>query len=82
VLRANRWIWAAITMPVRNVSEIERAIPAFAAEPGGGLIVVPPTPAAAEREVINRLAAQNRLPVIYQDRSFVTPRRARAPPDA
>ncbi len=60
----------SVDMPVRNVDEIERAIPAFAAEPNSGLIVAPPSYSHAEREAINRLAVQHRLPVIYQDRSF------------
>ncbi len=60
-----------IEMPVRNTSEIERAIPAFAAEPGGGLIVLPPPLAGTERKLLNGLAIRYGLPVIYQDRSFV-----------
>jgi putative tryptophan/tyrosine transport system substrate-binding protein len=58
-------------MLVRNVDEIESAIPAFAAEPNGGLMVLPPPPVASERETINRLAIRYRLPVSYQDPNFV-----------
>ena len=36
----------------------------------GGLIVVPPPPTGSERELINRLAIQYRMPAIYQDKSF------------
>jgi putative ABC transport system substrate-binding protein len=59
-----------IKTPYRNAEEIGRAIVAFAAEPDGGLIVVPPAPLSSERQVINRMAVQYRLPVIYQDRSL------------
>jgi putative tryptophan/tyrosine transport system substrate-binding protein len=45
-------------------------IVAFAADPASGLIVVPPPRPDSERQVINRLAIQYRLPVIYQDRTF------------
>ena len=61
-----------ITIPYRNTVDITTAIDAFAAEPNGGLIVSPPPPSAANRETIVWLAAQHRLPAIYQDRSFVT----------
>jgi putative ABC transport system substrate-binding protein len=59
-----------IDMPVRNPEEIERAIPAFAAERGGGLIVTPPPLPGPDRKLINGLAIRYQLPVIYQDRSF------------
>jgi putative ABC transport system substrate-binding protein len=59
----------AVKMPVRNVSEIERAIPGFAAEPNGSLIIVPPQPSGPEREAINRLALRHSLPSVYQDRT-------------
>ena len=58
-----------IKTPVRNIDEIERAIAAFAAEPDGGLIIMPPPLLIPERQLINRLAVRYRLPVIYQDRS-------------
>jgi putative tryptophan/tyrosine transport system substrate-binding protein len=61
----------AVKMPVRNVAEIESAIPDFAAEPNGGLIIVPPQPSGPEREAINRLALRHRLASVYQDRSQV-----------
>lgn len=60
-----------VEAPVRNADEIGLKIAAFAAEPGGGLIVLPPPFLPAERQLINRLAIQRRLPVIYQDRNFV-----------
>jgi putative ABC transport system substrate-binding protein len=55
----------AIKMPYLDAIDIVRAIDAFAAEPNGGLIVVPTTPTAANRALINRLAMQHRLPTIY-----------------
>jgi putative tryptophan/tyrosine transport system substrate-binding protein len=58
-----------VKIPVQNVEDIERAVSAFA-EPGGGLIVLPPPLLPPEREVLNRVAVHYRLPVIYQDRSF------------
>jgi putative tryptophan/tyrosine transport system substrate-binding protein len=54
--------------PVHNIAEIERATDALAAEPNGGLIVVPPLLARAYRELILRLAVRHRLPVIVSDR--------------
>jgi putative tryptophan/tyrosine transport system substrate-binding protein len=45
-------------------------IDSFAADAHGGLIVLPPPPAAADRGAILRLAAQHRLPAIYQNTSF------------
>jgi putative tryptophan/tyrosine transport system substrate-binding protein len=50
--------------PVRQATEIERAIVAFAAEPDGGLIMMSPTPTDVARESINRLTVQYRLPSI------------------
>jgi len=61
----------AIKLPFRDALDIVHGIEAFAAEPNGGLIVMPPPPTAANRAVILRLAAQHRLPAIYQARSYV-----------
>jgi putative tryptophan/tyrosine transport system substrate-binding protein len=60
-----------IDIPVRNIGEIERSISAFAAQPGGGLIVLPPPLLGPQRKLINGLAIRYGLPVIYQERSFV-----------
>jgi putative ABC transport system substrate-binding protein len=68
---AAQYAVAAIRTPVHNATAIERAIEALAAEPNGGLILVPPPLLLAHRELINRLAVQHRLPAIYQDRYFV-----------
>jgi putative ABC transport system substrate-binding protein len=59
-----------IEIPVRNTDEIERAIPAFATQPGGGLIVLPPAILGPQRKLLNGLAIRYGLPVIYQDRAF------------
>jgi putative tryptophan/tyrosine transport system substrate-binding protein len=71
-LAAAQYAVTAIRTPVRNAAAIERAIEAFAGEPNGGLILVPPPLLAAHRELINRLAVQHQLPTIYQDRHFAT----------
>src|SRR5262249_27160123 len=55
----------AIKPPVRNVVGIVRAIDAFAAEPNGGLIVLPPAPTTTVRDTIFQLTAEHRLPAIY-----------------
>src|SRR5262245_324045 len=58
----------AIRTPYRNAAELERALDAFAAEPNGGLVMVPPPPALGHREVVNRLAIKYRLPAIYSSK--------------
>jgi putative tryptophan/tyrosine transport system substrate-binding protein len=60
----------AIRTPYRTAAELERAIDAFAVEPNGGLVMVPPPPSLSNRELINRLALKYRLPTIYSFRSF------------
>ncbi len=67
---AAQYAVAATRAPVRDGAEIERAIAAFAAEPNGGLIVLPPPRLSADRELINRLAIRHRLPAIYFDRRY------------
>jgi putative ABC transport system substrate-binding protein len=62
----------AIQTPYRNSAELERAIDAFAAEPNGGLVMVPPPPSGSARELINRLALKYRLPAIYPGKAFAT----------
>jgi ABC-type uncharacterized transport system substrate-binding protein len=54
----------------RNDGEIGTAIETFAAEPNGGLVVVPPGIVGAERELVLRLARERRLPAIYPYRAF------------
>ena len=57
---------------VRDASEIERGITAFAREPNGGLIVPVPSSVTLHRELLITLAARHRLPAIYAARFFVT----------
>jgi putative tryptophan/tyrosine transport system substrate-binding protein len=54
----------------RNPIDIVRGIDAFAAEPNGSLILVPPAPTAANRETIIQLAAEHRLPSFYPFKGF------------
>jgi putative ABC transport system substrate-binding protein len=60
-----------VKTPVRNSFEIVRAIDAFALEPNGGLVVLPPSPTPAVRETIFQLAAQHRLPTFFFSRNDV-----------
>jgi putative ABC transport system substrate-binding protein len=60
----------AIRTPARDAEEIDHSISAFAAKPDGGLLVVPPTPAFANVELIFQLATKYRLPAIYPTRGF------------
>jgi putative tryptophan/tyrosine transport system substrate-binding protein len=70
--------WAAdvlgvkvILMPYRDAVDIARTIDAFAAQPNGGLFVNPVTAAnRANRETINRLSVEHRLPTIYTTRLY------------
>jgi putative tryptophan/tyrosine transport system substrate-binding protein len=61
---------SVIQAPVRNSSEIGRAIVAFAAESNGALILVPPPLALSSRQLVVRLAVQHQLPSIFPVRSF------------
>jgi putative tryptophan/tyrosine transport system substrate-binding protein len=56
---------------VRNVGEMERAIPEFAREPNSGLIVPGSYLAIVNRGAIFALAAQHRLPAVYPFGFFV-----------
>ena len=60
-----------VSMAVKDASEIERAIIAFAHEPNGGLIVLPDVTTGANRNLIVRLAATYGLPAVYSYR-YVT----------
>ena len=59
-----------IGVPYRDPFDLVRGIDEFATEPNGGLIIVPPTPTVEGRQTVFRLAAQHRLPTIYQARQF------------
>jgi putative ABC transport system substrate-binding protein len=61
-----------ISVGVRDASEIERGIAAFAREANGGLIVPVPSSVTLHRELLITLAARHRLPAIYSARFFVT----------
>jgi ABC-type uncharacterized transport system substrate-binding protein len=55
---------------VRDASEIERAIGAFASSANGGLIVTASPLAAIHRNLIIALAARHKLPAVYYERSY------------
>ena len=61
-----------IALSVHTAAEIERAVSEFAAEPNGGLIVVPHAVTVEHRNVILELAAKYRLPALYPLRNFAT----------
>jgi putative tryptophan/tyrosine transport system substrate-binding protein len=55
-----------------NAAELEREIDSFAAEPNGGLIVIPGTFTSTRdnRDLIRRLAENHRLPTVHWDNSY------------
>jgi putative tryptophan/tyrosine transport system substrate-binding protein len=59
----------AIKTPVRNAIDVVRAVDAFAAEPNGGLLVLPPPPSTAIRDAILQLAIRHRLPAIFSSQT-------------
>jgi len=59
-----------ITVPVRNISEIEPAIAMLAQTPDTGLIVSPDSFTQAHDKLIVTLASKYRMPAIYGNRSF------------
>jgi putative tryptophan/tyrosine transport system substrate-binding protein len=56
---------------VRDASEIERAVAAFARLSNGGLIVTGSALAVVHRDLIVTLAARHKLPAVYFQRQFV-----------
>jgi putative tryptophan/tyrosine transport system substrate-binding protein len=56
---------------LRDAGEIERAITAFARAPNGGLIVTASALSTVHRDLIIALAAQHKLPAVYNNRFFV-----------
>jgi len=56
---------------VRDASEIERAVEAFAVSSNGGLIATSVGGVTRHRNLIMKLAAQHKLPAVYWDRSIV-----------
>jgi len=61
----------ASAVNLRDTSEIERDIAAFAATSAGGLIVAASAGAFVHTKLIVALAARYKLPAVYFDRSFV-----------
>jgi len=61
----------ANAVDLRDASEIERDIAAFATTPGGGLIVSAAPAATRHRDLIVKVAARHKLPAIYFERFFV-----------
>jgi len=59
-----------VGLAVRNSTQIEDGINAFAAEPNGGLIVAPHAVTLASRNLIANMAARYRMPAVYSDRYF------------
>jgi putative ABC transport system substrate-binding protein len=57
---------------VRDATEIERDVAAFARVPNGGLIVTPSALTLNHAVQIITLAARHRLPAVYTDRHWVT----------
>jgi putative ABC transport system substrate-binding protein len=56
---------------IRDTSVMERAVAAFASQPGGGIIVPAGILAQIHRKIIVAAAARNRLPAVYPYRFFV-----------
>jgi putative ABC transport system substrate-binding protein len=61
-----------IPVGLRDISEIEHGISAFARGPNGGMIVPAGRAGAVYREPIIALAARHGIPAVYSDRVFVT----------
>jgi len=57
---------------VREPAEIEGGIKALASAPNGGLIITGSAPSAVHRDLIIKLAAQQRLPAVYPYRFYAT----------
>jgi ABC-type uncharacterized transport system substrate-binding protein len=56
-------------VPFRDAVELVRSIDAFAAEPNGSMVILPP-PYTAHRATIFKLATEHRLPAIYSQRAL------------
>jgi ABC-type uncharacterized transport system substrate-binding protein len=61
----------ASPIDLREASELERAVTAFARTPNGGLIAAPNAGATLHRDLIIALAARHRLPAVYPFRYHV-----------
>jgi putative ABC transport system substrate-binding protein len=60
-----------VPVNVRDAGEIERAVTTFARSPNGGLILTGSGLANVHRDLIVTLAARQKLPAVYFNRSFV-----------
>jgi putative tryptophan/tyrosine transport system substrate-binding protein len=60
-----------IVSPIRNESEIERAIAEAASRPSSGLLFLPDTLVHSRRELVVAAVAKHRLPAIYTIPPFV-----------
>ena len=60
-----------VPLNVRDVTEIERTVAAFARFPNGGLIVTGSGLAFVHRDLLVTLAARHKLPAVYFERFFV-----------
>jgi ABC-type uncharacterized transport system substrate-binding protein len=59
-----------IEASVHDVGDLERSITSFAAEPNGGLIILPDEFVAIHRELLFRLASRYLLPAVYPFRYY------------
>ena len=55
---------------MRDAGEIARAVTAFARSPNGGLITTASPSTANHRDLIITLAAQHKLPTVYNNRGY------------
>jgi putative tryptophan/tyrosine transport system substrate-binding protein len=60
-----------IPVNLGDAAEIEREVAAFAQSANGGLIMTAGALSAAHRDLIITLAAQHKLPAVYQERNYV-----------
>ena len=65
-------VCGASVVGVRDASEIERSVTAFARSSNGGMIVTASTSALVHRNLITMLAARHGLPAVYAFRYMVT----------
>jgi putative ABC transport system substrate-binding protein len=61
---ASQFAVTVVRILYRDAADLVQAIDAFAAEPNGGLILMPPGPNDSNRALINRLAVQHVLPTM------------------
>jgi putative ABC transport system substrate-binding protein len=61
-----------IPVNMRDATEIERAVAAFARSGNGGLIVTAGVAGVVRRDLVPALAAKHKLPAVYPARDFIT----------